>query len=137
MAVNICFQGNVGGEPQTRTFNNVSSVTTFSVAVSQGYFDQSHQWVDNGTMWIDVECAPGAAKQLPFVHKGVRVIVNGLLSQRFWTDKQGAERSTLRCYAQALGFINKTQQQGQPAPAPQTAAHGDPWEADSNGDYAF
>lgn len=134
MAVNICFQGNVGGEPNTRTFQNGSSVTTFSVAVSQGYFDQSHQWVDQGTMWIDVECAPGAAKQLPFVHKGVRVLVTGLLSQRFWTDKQGAERSSLRCYARALGFINKPQQQGQPAPA-QQAASGDPWAG--SGDYDF
>lgn len=124
-AVNVCLQGNVGADPVTHTFDNGNSVTSFPVGVSQGYYDQSHQWVDQGTMWVDVECAPGAAKQLPWVGKGVRVLVYGLLSQRSFTRKDGTQGTRLRLYAQALGFLNKTNDQQQQTAPQQTQAS--PW----------
>ncbi|NEG95987.1 hypothetical protein CS006_10510 [Bifidobacterium primatium] len=115
MAVNTCLQGNVGAEPVTRTFNNGNSVTTFRVGVNQGYYDQSRQWVDQGTMWVEVECSPSAAVQLPWVHKGSRVLVYGLLSQRLYKKKDGTDGSSLRLYAQALGFVHS--RKGQPPTA--------------------
>lgn len=149
MAVNIAFKGNVGKDPETHTFQNGNSVTTFSVGVSQGYFDQSHQWQDQGTMWITVECSPTAAQQLPYVRKGAKVLVTGLLSQRFYTKKDGSQGSELRVYAQALGFQHRQQQnnagtqqpqQGVYAPQPQqpqrqqqAAPPSDPWADNSYG----
>lgn len=134
MAVSIAFKGNVGKDPETRTFRNGNSLTTFSVGVSQGYFDQSHQWQDQGTMWITVECSPTAASQLPHVRKGVKVLVVGLLSQRFYQKKDGSQGSELRCYAQALGFLHRKDEQpqatgftgSQPQPQSQPPAS-DPW----------
>ena len=143
MAVNVTFAGNVGKDPETRTFPTGHSLTTFSVGVSQGYFDQSRQWVDQGTMWITVECSPTAARQLPYVRKGARVLVAGLLSQRFYQRKDGGQGSELRCYAHALGFLHKPQQQGQAAPqqpAPQQPAQPaqgtpvDPWAGNAGSD---
>ena len=150
MAVNVTFAGNVGKDPETRTFNNGHSLTTFSVGVSQGYFDQSRQWVDQGTMWITVECSPMAARQLPYVNKGARVLVTGLLSQRFYQRKDGGQGSELRCYAHALGFLHKQQQGQQPQPsqpsqpsagirqgAPAAQAQGmpvDPWAGNAGSD---
>ncbi|KAB5608390.1 single-stranded DNA-binding protein [Bifidobacterium jacchi] len=122
MAVNVTFAGNVGRDPETRTFQNGHSLTTFSVGVSQGYFDTSRQWVDQGTMWVTVECSPTAARQLPYVAKGARVLVTGLLSQRFYQKKDGSQGSELRCYAHALGFLHKPQQQGQQSQPSQQAA---------------
>ena len=55
MSVQVTFTGNAGRDPETRNFNNGGSVTSIPVAVSQGYFDKSNNWVDWGTMWIDVE----------------------------------------------------------------------------------
>lgn len=143
MAVNIAFKGNVGKDPETHTFPNGKSVTTFSVGVSQGYFDQQHQWQDQGTMWVTVECSPTAAQQLPYVRKGVKVLVTGLLSQRFYQKKDGSQGSELRCYAQALGFLHKQQQQqrggfaGASQPAPRQPAPSndvtDPWADGSAG----
>lgn len=146
MAVNITFKGNVGKDPETYTFQNGHSLTTFSVGVAQGYFDQQHQWQDQGTMWITVECSPTAAQHLPWVRKGAKVIVTGLLSQRFYTKKDGSQGSELRVYAQALGFQHKQQQQqdsgGQPpqqggyTPQPQQqqpAPPSDPWADNSYG----
>ncbi|PWG60478.1 single-stranded DNA-binding protein [Bifidobacterium catulorum] len=111
MAVNIAFKGNVGKDPETHTFNNGNTVTTFSVGVSQGYYDQQRQWVDQGTMWVTVECSPAASHELPWVHKGSKVLVTGLLSQRFYTRKDGTQGSELRVYAQALGFLHRKDDQ--------------------------
>lgn len=112
MAVNVALVGNVGKDPQTRTFNNGKSITTFSVGVSQGYFDQQNQWVDQGTMWLDVEpITRQAQEQVPYVTKGAKVVVTGLLSQRFYTDKQGNNASSLKVAAHAIGFLHKPQQQ--------------------------
>ena len=134
MVVNVSLVGNVGRDPETRTFQNGNSLTTFSVGVSQGYFDQSRQWQDQGTMWVDVECiTPQAKAQLPWVVKGARVHITGLLQQRFFTKKDGAQGSSLKVAAQALSFLHKKdeQQMIQPAgyapAAPASAQTGDPW----------
>lgn len=111
-AVNIAFVGNVGGEPETKTFNDGSSLTTFNVGVSQGYFDRSKTWVDQGTMWIRVKpITRQATDQLRQVHKGAKVLVTGLLSQRFYTAKDGSQASSLECAAHAIGLMSRPQQQ--------------------------
>lgn len=132
MGANVTFTGNVGRDPETRSFDNGRSLTTFSVGVSQGYYDQQNQWHDQGTMWITVECSPTAARQLPYVHKGVRLLVNGRLSQRFYQKKDGSQGSELRVYADAIGFLHKKDEQPQTGGftggQPQQPAS-DPWAA--------
>ena len=46
MSVQVTFTGNAGRDPETRNFSNGGSVTSIPVAVSQGYFDKSNNWVD-------------------------------------------------------------------------------------------
>ena len=88
MAVNVNLVGNVGKDPETRNFPSGGSVTSFTVGVSQGYFDKRNQWQDQGTMWLEVEpITQGAKSQLQYVHKGDKVHVSGLLSQRFFTPE--------------------------------------------------
>lgn len=112
MAVNVSLVGNVGRDPETKTFQNGNTLTTFSVGVSQGYFDQSRQWQDQGTMWLDVECiTPQAKNQLPWVMKGARVHITGLLQQRFFQKKDGSQGSSLKVAAQALSFLHKKDEQ--------------------------
>lgn len=140
MAVNISLVGNVGRDPETKTFQNGNSLTTFSVGVSQGYYDQSRQWQDQGTMWVDVECiTPQAKAQLPWVTKGSRVHITGLLQQRFFTKKDGSQGSSLKVAAQTLSFLHKKDEMQQGggyaapggyAPAASTPPASDPW---SNG----
>lgn len=73
MAVNVNLVGNVGKDPETKTFQNGGSVTSFTVGVSQGYFDKRNQWQDQGTMWLEVEpITQGAKSQLQYVHKATR-----------------------------------------------------------------
>lgn len=108
MAVSVNLVGNVGKDPETKTFQNGGSVTSFTVGVSQGYFDKRNQWQDQGTMWLEVEpITQGAKSQLQYVHKGDKVHVSGLLSQRFFTRNDGTPGSALRVAAQTLSFIHR------------------------------
>lgn len=109
MAVNISCVGNVGKDPETHTFNNGSTKTSFSLAVSQGYMDNGN-WVDQGTMWLEVTpITRQASSQLAHIHKGDRILVTGLLSQRFW-DKDGVQHNMLQIAAHAIGKLVKPQQ---------------------------
>ena len=108
MSVQVTFTGNAGRDSETRSFNNGGSVTSIPVAVSQGYFDKSNNWVDHGTMWIDVEAtAEYTAAQIQSAAKGSKLLVTGTLQQRAYTARDGREATALRCRATAVGILPK------------------------------
>lgn len=111
MSVQVTFTGNAGRDPETRSFNNGGSVTSIPVAVSQGYFDKSNNWVDQGTMWIDVEAsAEYTAAQIQSAAKGSKLLVTGTLQQRAYTARDGREATALHCRATAVGILHKNTQ---------------------------
>ena len=113
MAIEVSFTGNCGGDPETRTFQSGSS-TTFSVGISQGYFDQQHQWRDQGTAWVRVRPVGRLAEaQLASIRKGVKVLVVGTLKVSEYTGKDGARRTSLDVAARHIGVMQPAQQQSQ------------------------
>lgn len=109
-------------------------MTSIPVAVSQGYFDKSNNWVDQGTMWIDVEAsADYTAAQIQAAAKGSKLLVTGTLQQRQYTARDGREATALRCRATAVGILHKNTsgaptQSSQPATGQQPwSRSGDPW----------
>lgn len=144
MTVQITFTGNAGRDPETRSFNNGGSVTSIPVAVSQGYFDKSNNWVDQGTMWIDVEATAGyTAAQIQAAVKGSKLLVTGILQQRQYTARDGREATALKCRATAVGILHKNTS-GAASPASQPVAQSqswsrsdDPWAAGGNTNNEF
>lgn len=107
MSVSIEFDGNVGADPETRTFQNGNTLTEFSVACSQGYFDKQHQWVDQGVTWFRVHpFGKQAENQLPYIRKGCKVLINGTLETREYQDKQGQNRVSLNVTARHIGIVH-------------------------------
>jgi single-strand DNA-binding protein len=95
--------GNVVGPPQrNRTANG--SVTNFRVASTSRRYDKDVQgWVDNKTLFLDVECwgeLGGNVSQT--VSKGDPVIVHGTLFTDEWESEQG-RRSRTKLRAEAVG----------------------------------
>ncbi|AKV55530.1 single-strand binding protein [Bifidobacterium actinocoloniiforme DSM 22766] len=144
MSTAIELTGNAGGDPETRTFQG-GSVTTVSVAVNQGYMDQSHNWVEQGTAWYRVRLnGKQALDQAKYIHKGTKLLVNGGLKVREYTDKQGQARQALEVSARHVGIIHSEprQQQGQAGSwgggqgatrSQQQPATSDPWGAQDFG----
>lgn len=139
MSVQVTFTGNAGRDSETRSFNNGGSVTSIPVAVSQGYFDKSNNWVDQGTMWIDVEAtAEYTAAQIQSAAKGSKLLITGTLQQRQYTARDGREATALRCRATAVGILPKNTQPTSSQP-PQSGGQSqswsstdDPWAAPQN-----
>lgn len=143
MSIDIEFVGNAGDKPKTVTFNDGNTVTSVSVGVNQGYYDKQQNWVDQGTAWFTVKpFGKQAESQLKHITKGVKLLVNGSLKTREYTDKQGMKRLSLEVTARRLGIVHTDRQQSQPeygSPQSQPRAsqvHSDPW-GGNNGDPEF
>ena len=144
MSVQVTFTGNAGRDSETRTFNNGGSVTSIPVAVSQGYFDKSNNWVDQGTMWIDVEATAGyTAAQIQAAAKGSKLLITGMLQQRQYTARDGREATALKCRATAVGILHKNTsgavpQASQPTSGQQSWSRSeDPWASLQNSNSEF
>lgn len=111
MSFEATFTGNCGHDPQTRQFQSGDTVTQVSVGCSQGYFDQSHQWQDQGTLWVDVTLP--ASVDASQIGKGDRLLVEGPIRQRTYKGKDGKQHSNLSCHARQVAIIPRVQRGNQ------------------------
>lgn len=124
-------QGRLGGDPEFKLAKNGTlPLLTFSVAVDDGGADAPPIWL-RVTAFKDV--AEAMRERLT---KGARVYCEGRLSLDRFTDKNGAERQTLKLTAnviQPLGQIGqrrpaqpKKRQEQNDSPSAPPAGHADP-----------
>lgn len=83
--------GNLGNDAEHRFTTNNTSVSTFSIATSRGYKGRDGNWV-NETTWHNV-----VAYSLPDFYKealkkGKKFYVEGRISKRDYTDKDGVKK---------------------------------------------
>jgi single-strand DNA-binding protein len=94
----IMLIGNLGKDPDMSYTNSGAAVTKFSLAVANNR-KENGEWV-NGTDWFTIvawnQLAERCSKQL---QKGNKVYIEGRLSQRKYTDKQGVERLAIEVIA--------------------------------------
>jgi len=83
--------GQLGRDPETRTFSNGGGVTSFSVACSEKY-KKDGAWVDK-TEWVNVSVFNERAQKLAeYLTKGSLVYVDGKFSTRKYQDKSGQDK---------------------------------------------
>jgi single-strand DNA-binding protein len=84
--------GNLGKDPEVRTFDNGSKVARFSLATNESYQDKAGEWQTN-TEWHNVVCWRGLADRAERqLKKGSLVYVEGKITYRKWSDSEGKER---------------------------------------------
>jgi len=95
--------GNVVDSPRRVSLDN-GAVTNFRMASTARRYDSARQeFVDAGTLWVDVECWNGLSSNVSgSVSKGDPVIVQGALTTHSWETENG-RRSTPRIRAFAVG----------------------------------
>ena len=96
---------NVVAEPELRQSAAGKSWVTFRIASTPRVRDrQSGDWADGEALWLGCraygEYADNIAATLT---KGMRVIVQGRLTQRSYTDNQGAQRTSLDLEVEEVG----------------------------------
>ncbi|KAM9862149.1 single-stranded DNA-binding protein [Leucobacter sp. BZR 635] len=101
----ITVVGNLVADPEPRVSQAGKSWVTFRIASTPRVRDrQSGDWSDGEALWLGCraygEYADNIAASLT---KGMRVIVQGRLTQRSYTDNQGQQRTSLDLEVEEVG----------------------------------
>jgi single-strand DNA-binding protein len=92
----VIIVGNLGRDPESRSFQNGGKVVTLRVATSETWKDRQSGERRERTEWHQVaifnESTANAAER--YLRKGSKVYLEGKLQTRKWTDQQGVERYT-------------------------------------------
>lgn len=94
MSLNQCnFIGNLGRDPETRSFQNGDKVTNLRLAVSEKWKDKQTGERKERTEWVSVAVfGPLASIAEQYLRKGSKVFVSGKLVTRKWQDQSGADK---------------------------------------------
>ncbi len=91
----ITLIGNVGRDPETRQLSPDRKVVNFSIAVNDAYTDRNGVRHEK-TEWFRIEFWNQKADIVEkYVRKGTQIFVEGKLSVRTYSDKDGKERYSL------------------------------------------
>jgi len=98
--------GNVGRDPETKTLPSGDTVTDFSVATSERRTVNGQS--QETTTWFRISAFGKLGETCAqFLRKGSYVYVEGTLSQRDWTDREGANRTSLEVRAREMRMLDK------------------------------
>ncbi len=97
--------GNLGADPEVRTFQNGGKVCNIRIATSESWKDKNTGERKEKTEWHNVaifnEGLVRVAEQ--YLKKGSKVYVEGALQTRKWQDQSGADRYTTEVVLQGFG----------------------------------
>lgn len=102
----VTLVGYLGGDPETRTLENGTPVGRFSLATSDAYKDKEGSW-QNTTEWHNVVVWRELAERCKSFTKGQLVYVEGKISSRKYTDKDGVEKSITDVVANTVRLLEK------------------------------
>lgn len=150
----VILVGNLGQDPETRTFPDGGSLTNISVATSEGWKDKQTGEQKERTEWHRVVFNGRLAEiAAQYLSKGSKVYIEGSLRTRKYQDKQtGQDRYSTDIFARELQMLDsrgmgegqpgggqqfqQAPRQSQPQQAPQqpqaavAPAGGDDWDDD-------
>ena len=104
--------GNLGKDPEIRSFQNGGKVAHLTIATSESWKDKTTGEKKERTEWHRVVITnPGLVTVAErYLKKGAKVYIEGQLATRKWQDKDGADRYSteivLRPYAGELTMLD-------------------------------
>lgn len=103
--LNRCsFIGNLGADPEIRSFQNGGRVANLRIAVTEKWKNKDGEKQER-TEWVSIaiftEGLVGVVER--FLKKGSKVYIEGKLQTRKWQDQSGADRYSTEVVLQGLG----------------------------------
>jgi single-strand DNA-binding protein len=99
--------GNLGADPEVRSFQNGGKVCNLRIATSETWKDRNTGERQERTEWHNVaifsEGLVGVAER--FLKKGSKIYVEGSLRTRKWQDQSGQDRYTTEVVLQGPGAV--------------------------------
>ncbi|MEM9724498.1 MAG: single-stranded DNA-binding protein [Pseudomonadota bacterium] len=129
--------GNLGQDPEVRSFQNGGQVCNLRIATSETWKDRNTGERREKTEWhtVAIFAEPLVKVAQSYLRKGSKVYLEGQLETRKWQDQNGQDRYStevvLRPYRSELTMLDSRQDRdggqigyGGGAPAPQPASGG-------------
>jgi single-strand DNA-binding protein len=111
----VIIVGNLGRDPEVRTFPNGDRVANVTIATTDRWKDKQSGELKEATEWHRVvfngRLADIAAE---YLRKGSQVYVEGSLRTRKWTDAQGQEKYTTEIRADQMQMLGRREGMGGP-----------------------
>lgn len=113
----IVIVGNVGRDPESRTTSTGDAVADFSVATTDRRRGPDGQTQEQ-TTWFRVAAFGKLAETCQqYLRKGSYVYVEGALSQREYTDRDGNQRQSLDVRARDMRMLDRKEDRDDTGPA--------------------
>ena len=114
----VLLVGNLGADPQSRTTNGGTDVTSFSLGTSRPKrdsegktFKDASGFTAKDTEWHRVTCFNGLGRVIAqHASKGMLVSVKGRIHYSKWTDSEGIERYGCEVIADDVQFLGRPRQ---------------------------
>ena len=99
--------GNVGNDPEIKTFDGGKKVVNFTLATNESYKNDKGEKVEQ-TEWHRVSAWGNTAEIIEkFVTKGKEIAIEGKLTHRSYDDKNGEKRYITEVVASDVLLLGK------------------------------
>ncbi|MEZ9901795.1 single-stranded DNA-binding protein [Vibrio breoganii] len=89
----VILLGNLGQDPEVKTFSNGESLASFSIATSESWKDRKTGETKEKSEWHRIAVFGKSAEfAANYLRKGSQVYVEGQLQTRKWQDNSGQDR---------------------------------------------
>ncbi|MDP1027858.1 single-stranded DNA-binding protein [Sphingomonas sp. KR1UV-12] len=103
----VILVGNLGRDPESRTFQNGGKVVNLRIATSESWKDRNSGERKEKTEWHSVaifnEGLANVAER--FLRKGSKVYIEGQLQTRKWQDQQGQDKYSTEIVLQGFNSV--------------------------------
>ena len=101
----ITIIGNLTADPELRFTSSGAAVTSFTVASTPRTFDrQAGEWKNGQALFMPCQAWRAMAENIAeSLTKGTRVIVQGRLTQRSYTTREGEQRTVVEMQVDEIG----------------------------------
>ena len=112
----VIIVGNLGRDPEMRTFPSGDRVANVTVATTDKWKDKQSGEMKEATEWHRIVFNGRLAEIAgEYLRKGSQVYVEGSLRTRKWTDKDGIEKYTTEIRADQMQMLGSRQGMGAPS----------------------
>jgi len=103
----VIIVGNLGRDPEVRTFQNGGKVCNLRIATSETWKDKSSGERKERTEWHSVAVFNDGLVRVAeqYLRKGAKVYIEGQLQTRKWQDQSGQDRYSTEIVLQGYGGV--------------------------------
>jgi single-strand DNA-binding protein len=135
----VILVGNLGKDPESRSFQNGGKVVELRIATSESWKDRNTGEKKEKTEWHTVKVFNEGLANVAerYLRKGSKVYIEGALTTRKWQDPQGNDRYSTEVVLQGFNSV-LTMLDGAPGAGGGAArgGGGDDWNAGGGDDFA-